>query len=290
MSTPKATVISVNFNSGVYITKLIDSIDKNIRNSVDEIIIIDNNSKQSDKAKLKRLNKKSIIIFNNENVGFSKAVNQGIKLAKNNYILLLNPDCILIDTSIKKLIKTISENKTIGACGGGLVDPLTNQIVPSANGRPDFFTGIFEFTNLKKIFPNNAFTKHYWIERNSHILQKTEVSSLCGAFILFKKSINGQSLTFDESYFMYLEDVQFGIDINKLGFKVIFDPNVKIFHHGGKSNDSKYKTVLKYWYNSRKIFFKKNLSQLQGKLLEIVFTAEEHLLKTYHSLSNTPNE
>lgn len=290
MSTPKITVITVNYNSATYTKHLINSVCEYIPKFVKEIIIIDNNSKEADKKELKKNEQKSKIIFNSENVGFSRAVNQGISLAKTDYLLLLNPDCVLVDSSISKLIKLINEDRTVGACGGKLIDPLTNQVVPSANRKPTFFTGLFEFTNLKKMFPNNVFTNYFWVEKTPNNIQRINVSSLCGAFVLFRKTIQNQEISFDNSYFMYLEDVQFGVDINKMGSVVVFDPNVRIIHHGGKSNNSKYKTVLKYWYNSRKIYFKKNLPYLQGKILEVIFTLEELFLKIYHLLLNTPNE
>lgn len=290
MSTPKATVVIVNYNSAKFTAKLIESIYLHIPRLIKEIIIIDNNSKESDKNELKKNINKSKILFNSDNVGFSKAVNQAIKISTTDFILLLNPDCEIIDTSIERLFTHIKKDEFVGACGGALVDPTTNQVVPSANSKANFFTGIFEFTNIKKVFPNNFYSKKFWIENDNTISQAQHVSSLCGAFILFKKTVNKTEVMFDESYFMYLEDVQFGIDMNMRGFKVIFDPKVKILHHGGKSNNSKYKTVLKYWYNSRKIYFKKNLPLLQGKFLEIIFIVEEFLLKKYHIILKRPYE
>ncbi|MBI2465130.1 glycosyltransferase family 2 protein [Candidatus Shapirobacteria bacterium] len=290
MSTPKFTIIIVNYNSSSYTGQLINSIHKFIPSFVEEIIIVDNNSRKLEKKTIQPFKNKSKVILNSENVGFSRAVNQGIRQSKSSFLLLLNPDCELIDDSIIKLINLINKNVNIGACGGCLIDPTTNKTVPSANREATFLTGLCEFTNLKKIFPNNQFTNDFWIEKSQNIVKKTNVSSLCGAFVLFRKYINGHRVSFDNNYFMYLEDMQFGVDINKAGFKVVFDPDVKIIHHGGKSNDSKYKTILKYWYSSRKIYFKKNLSFLQGRFLEVIFTIEEYLLKKYHEILNTPNE
>ena len=89
---------------------------------------------------------------------------------------------------------------------------------------------------------------------------------------------------------MYLEDIDFGIKINDLGYKVIFNPNSKIMHYGGGSTGSRYRTVLKYWYESRKIFFLKHSSTISGSFLYIIFTIEEFFLSLYHKIKNTPNE
>ena len=89
---------------------------------------------------------------------------------------------------------------------------------------------------------------------------------------------------------MYLEDIDFGNKINSLGYKVIYDPNSEITHIGGSSNNSKYKTVLKYWYKSRKIYFRNHLSPVKFFFINTLFSFEELLLKTYHFFTHTPNE
>jgi len=283
----KITLIIITYNSNKEILNLIKSL-KFIEKIIKEIIIIDNNSTTFETEKIKNLSKKIKIIQNKRNVGFAKAVNQGIKLSKSRFILLLNPDTYLTDNSIIKSFNLIEKNKKMGIIGGKIKYP-NNKPYLSANTKPTFLTGLFEFTNLKKMFPKNKFSKKFWPESYKNIKIPTNVSSLCGAYLIFRRKINKKLNLFDESFFMYMEDIDFGIKNNNEGYKVVFDPNSQIFHIGGASSNNKYRTSLNYWYKSRKIFFKKHSNVLEGIILGIIFSLEEIFLKARNYIHHDPN-
>ncbi len=276
-------VIIVNFNSTTFLNKLIQSL-SHISQVINEIIIVDNNSQDINKLKT---DKNITLIKKTKNVGFAKAVNQGIKKSKSKFILLVNPDCLIIDDSIIGLIKKISSDNNIGVIGGKIQNYHNSEYQPTANTKPTFLTALFEFTNLKKIFPNNTYTKRFWVN-DKQITNDTEVDSLCGAFLIFRKIINKRLNLFDENYFLYLEDVDFGLKNKKEGYKVVYSPDATIKHLGGASNNSKYNTALKYWYKSRKYFYTKHSNKIVAIILLLLFSTEENLLKIYHFLKNEP--
>lgn len=278
MSTDKnLTLIIVNYNSSKNTNNLLSSVKKNIYKKIEEIIIIDNNSKDIKNLNIK--DKKIKLIKNDKNLGFAKAVNQGINISKNNFIILLNPDTFIINNSIIKTINLIVNNKNIGVIGGKII--YENKKIYSANNKPTFLTGLFEFTNLKKIFPKNKYTLNFWPEINKKIIKPIEVSGICGAYLIFRKYDKKNNINyFNENYFLYLEDLDFCLNIKLKGFKIIFDPRSEIIHIGGASSKNKYNMALNYWYKSRKIFFKKHLNKLEGIILNIIFTIEEIFLKT----------
>jgi GT2 family glycosyltransferase len=273
------TIVTVNYNSTLFLNKLLASL-TNINDIIYEVIIIDNNS--TDFYRLKKpvpLNCK--IIRNRDNIGFSRAVNQGALETKSEYILLLNPDSFVTDDSIKILHKQIKENEEIGIIGGRI---LSNNQKFSATSTPNFLTGLFEFTILKKLFPNNIFSKNFWIESKS-ITHPIEVVSICGAFLMYRKYMNRNIAMFDERYFLYLEDLDFGIATRSKGYKVIFDPRAQVIHIGGMSSNNRHNIVLKHWYNSRRYFFRKHLDRLLGIILDTIFALEQTLLETRELLS-----
>lgn len=276
----KLDLIVVNYNSTNCLKKLIQST-KKISNILNEIIIIDNNSNNFNLIE----NKNIKIIKNQENLGFAKAVNQGIKKSKSEYILLLNPDTYISDNSIENTFSLIKNDPNISVTGGKIFYPNHN-IYPTANSKPTFMTGLFEFTNLKKIFPNNKYSNLFWIEKNIKNNNQIQVSSVCGAYMIFRKINNNKLNLFNEDFFMYMEDIDFGIKNNNDGFKVIFDPNSSVIHIGGVSSPNKYKTSLNYWYKSRKIFFRKHLPLIQAIILYIIFTIEEIFLKTRNIINH----
>jgi len=287
----KISLLTINYNSTKYLKKLIKSSEK-LQKYINEIIVIDNNSNLNNYNRLKRIKKSTLIntklIRNKTNLGFSKAVNQGIGITKNNLILLINPDCLITNTdSINEMINCINKSKNNIAVGGKIYKNNKGKIQYSATRGINFMTGIFEFTNVKKIWKNNPWSKNFWIETNK-ITKPISVSSLCGAFFLFKKKVKNIKFLFDENFFLYLEDLDFGLQITKLGYKVVFCPNSWIIHHGGKSNTSKYNIELKYWYKSREYLFKKYLPKYQYVILKLIFSIEEKLLSLYHFLKNEP--
>ena len=286
----KITVTIVNYNSRKYLYKLVFSLNK-IDDLIKEIIIIDNQSDKKNKpdiTKLKKIykqSKKIILKINKANLGFSKAVNQGIIRSKTEYILLLNPDTIILDNiSIKNLLDKIERNPKISIIGGKIINEK-KECQLSATGPVNFLTGLFEFTNLKKIFPNNRFSRDFWL-KNVDTNSCCNVTSLCGAFLLFRKIINNKINYFDEAFFLYLEDVDFGIKNTVFGNRVVYYPKSMILHYGGKSSTGKYNIDLHNWYKSRRTLFKKYLSKLQYITLSIIFSTEEILLRLYHFLKN----
>ncbi|HPT65984.1 MAG TPA: glycosyltransferase family 2 protein [Candidatus Woesebacteria bacterium] len=276
MSTSKKSIIIINYNSSENTNNLLISIKKNIYKYINEIIIIDNNSK--DIKKLNINDKKIRLIKNKKNFGFAKAVNQGINKSKNNLLILLNPDTTIINDSILTTISLIENDKNIGVIGGKI--KYKNKDIFTANNVPTFFTGLFEFTNLKKIFPNNKYTLNFWPEKSKKIMKPINVYGVCGAYLIFKKyDKKGNINYFNEDYFLYLEDLDFCLKMRKKGYKVIFDPRSEILHLGGASSQNIYNMALNHWYKSRKIFFKKHLNKLEGIILNIIFTIEELFLK-----------
>jgi GT2 family glycosyltransferase len=280
----KISVVTINYNSTEKLKRLIKSLD-NINEQIYEIIVIDNNS--SDTKHFSTSNKKVRFIKNSNNTGFAKAVNQGIDESKTDIILLINPDCELRDKSPLKSYSKIIKNKNIGTIGGRILNPETLQDRYTATSKPGFLTALFEFTNLKKIVPENIYSKRFWIEKTQNIKTPIKVHSLCGAYMFIRKK---PKVRFCEDYFLYMEDVDFGSIIKSNDLETWFDPESSITHVGGHSSNSKYKIVLKHWYKSRKIYFRKHLGPLLGNILWLLFTVEETFLTLYHRLKNTPNE
>jgi len=276
-TTKKISVIIVTYNSNKTIFHLLNSLNL-IQKYLNEIIVIDNNSTFFDNKKIQKKYKIVKIIKNKINVGFATAVNQGIKLSKSEFVLLLNPDTYLEDDTLIKTLKKIESDTKIGAIGGKILNQK-KQIQYSATNKTNFLIAIFEFTILKRFFPNNKYSKHFWVEKHKKILKPIKVTSLCGAYIILRKNIKEELNLFDENFFLYFEDIDFGYSINKKGYKVIFDPESHIKHIGGVSSNNQYHTDLNSWYKSRSLFFKKHENKFNAIILLSIFSIEKIILK-----------
>lgn len=280
------SIITVTYNSSRTIKKFLNSILKS-KNYVEEVIIIENNSSDSDKTKriCATYNKLLRIKFiNNDNVGFGRSCNYGASIAKNENLLFLNPDAELQENSIATLLSHM-KNKKADIIGGKAIN---YDLKPhgSVVRSPNLYIGLFEFSNLGKLFHINKAHKDFYYEDLDIMNSKKDVvvDAVSGAYLLTKKNIFNKLNGFDENIFMYLEDVDLGKRANDLGFKVVFCPHSVIWHIGGASSRNKYKIRHQAWFDSRKYYYRKHFSLLANIIIQPLFSIEEFLLKLLKSL------
>lgn len=251
------SIIIVSFNVKNLLRNCINSILRSGDDFLKEIILIDNNSEDGSKQYINELTKLRInglkirAVLNKKNLGFAKAVNQGIKIAKGKYILLLNPDTRVKKDSLKKLVHFAEKHLETGVVGAQLVNP-DNSIQPSVYHFPSFWRAILEFWFGKK----GAYEKYVPSGDKA-----VEVDAVTGAAMLIPRKTFEKIGVFNERYFMYFEDLDFCRRVKKAGLKVYYLPEAKIFHHHGQSaakvgdrayqwlsQSSKiYNGILKYW-------------------------------------------
>ncbi len=277
------SIIIVSYNVKEKIMLCIKPLTR-LRNS--EIIIIDNNSKDNSYIYLYTQLKNIKIIKllkNSTNNGFSKAVNQGIKISRGNKILLLNPDTIPNKKAIKQLQNFLDTEDDIGLVGGKMIKPISEKVHGTFVNMPNFLTGIFEFTNLKKIFKYNMFSNKFYY-KNEVVNKPKLVYGLSGGFLMFKKELIKKIGMLDENFFMYLEDVDFGIRSRLAGYKNYYLPYAKIIHDSGSSSNNKYKINVDAWRKSKKYFFKKYLNHREYLFLSLIFYVDDFINDLKHKL------
>lgn len=225
------SIIIVNYNSGDYLLRCVDSIRKttnSFRNPNCEVIVLDNKSSDFSFEKVKagtRIHK----VSNKKNLGFSKAVNRGISLAQGKYILLLNPDTICTKDAIKRLYNFAMSSKHIGVVGGRLIDPGAG-IQPSVFKFPTLMGAIKEYW-----FGNvGSFSKYY-----PKTSDPIPVDAVVGAVFLISPGALKKVGKLDEKYFMYYEDIDYCRRVRGAGLQVYYLPSAVFEHAHGASGRSK---------------------------------------------------
>ncbi len=267
----KLSIIIVSYNTKDLTLKTINSLLLNLKKEsfLYEIIIVDNNS--SDKSteaieKIIKKNQKIILIKNKQNLGYSKANNQGIRIAKGKYVLFLNSDVLITNVKFNDILAYLDKNPQIGA--------LTVKVLLSDNqldwachrGFPNLWNSLCYFLKLEAIFYhlpilNKIFGGYHLVEKNLN--QTHEIDSPTGAFFLTRKNILNKIGGFDEKFFMYGEDLDLAYRIKSLGYKIIFYPKYQVIHlkyaSGLKKNDIKIQLkTKKFFYQAMKIFYDKH--------------------------------
>lgn len=248
----KLSVITINYNTPEMTAKCLTAFKENAGDFSYEIILIDNNSekKVSDKV-IKELNLKYII--NRENLGFAKAVNQGINAAEGEYILLLNSDVIIEKQTPAKLLAYLEKEKQVGIIGAKFIYPDgRNQI---SSGRfASFWRELFRFTLLYKILPFGVFNKDF---KNIRI-----VDWLSGGFMLIRREVISQVGQFDENYFFGTEDKDFCLRAKLNGWQVVYFPEAQVIHyHGFSSGGRRNAARLEMERDSEDYFLRKNFPE-----------------------------
>ncbi len=245
------SIIIVNYNVRYFLEQCLLSVQDACKNISAEIIVVDNNSYDESCEMLSENFPNVKLIANKDNTGFSKANNQGVAIAKGNYVLILNPDTIVAEDTFEKILEFAKTKQNLGALGVKLIDGKGNFLPESKRGVP---TPKVSFNKLLGV--SSKQTGKYYA---NHLTENETgvIEILVGAFMLMKRDVYNEVNGFDEDYFMYGEDIDLSYKIIKKGYQNYYYSDTQIIHYKGESTkkDVKY---LRYFYGAMKIFYKKH--------------------------------
>ncbi|MCS7187152.1 MAG: glycosyltransferase family 2 protein [Armatimonadota bacterium] len=221
-----------------------------------EVIVVDNASSDGTAEMVKREFPQVKLIVNEENLGFTKANNIGIRQSRGKYILLLNPDTIVKPNALRALVECAEAHPDAGIIGAKLLNP-DGSIQRSARSFPDIGAGLFRNTFLGRLFPNNPFVRRYLLTDFSYD-EVREVDWVSGAAMLVRREVFERIGLLDESFWAYCEDVDLCWRAWQAGFKVLFCPSAVIVHKIGRSSDQRLVPSLIQHHRSMWLFYLKN--------------------------------
>ena len=250
------SIIIVTYNSRTLIEQCLVSVNKAIAAIETEFIIVDNNSNDGSKEYLPSKFPEAKFIFNNENLGFAKACNQGFNISSGDHILFLNPDTVLPGTCLTDCISFLKTHEDAGAVGVRMLDDKGKFLKESKRGLPSPSTSFYKLFGLTTIFPGSKTIAKYY---QGHLPENENnpVEVLSGAFMMIKRAVFEKVNGFDESFFMYGEDIDLSLRINQSGYKNYYLGKISITHLKGGSTtyNSKY---IDDFYGAMKLFVKKH--------------------------------
>ena len=250
------SIIIVSYNVRALLAQCIASIEEAGKKIQYEIIVVDNNSKDDTAEYFSTEKSKTTFIWNKENLGFAKANNLGLSAAKGDHILFLNPDTIISNESLEKTLEHIAQTPNCGAVGVYMTDSAGNYLPESKRFVPSVLSSFFYFSGISKLSSESGFLNSYHAG-NIDKHKRSEVPILSGAFMMIKATIVSEIAGFDPRYFMYAEDVDFSMSIEKLGYKNWYLGDIKILHYKGESSKVKNLAYYKAFFGAMKLFTKK---------------------------------
>ena len=253
----KLSIIIINFNVKYFLEQCLCSVTKACKNIKAEIYVIDNLSTDGSKEYFNGKFKDVNFIWNTENIGFSKANNQVLKLVNGDFILFLNPDTILAEDCLEICFACFQSYQDAGALGIRMIDGAGNYLKESKRGFPSPFTSLFKLSGLTALFPTSKFFARYYL---GHLAQhkNQQVDVLSGAFMMIRKSVLDKTGGFDERFFMYGEDIDLSFRIQKAGYKNLYLAETTMVHFKGESTNKNSGAYIKLFYGAMSIFVKKH--------------------------------
>ncbi|MGB9707249.1 MAG: glycosyltransferase family 2 protein [Microgenomates group bacterium] len=284
------SIIIISYNTKKITLNCLKSIIQSLKNTkiTYEIIVVDNNSNDGSqkeilnfKVKNKKTNMK--LIFNKDNIGFGKANNQAVKIAKGEYLLFLNSDIVVLNNSIEKMFKFYKQYQNLFNFLGGKL--LNKDKSPQPSCGPMYF--------LPMVFAHLFLKGDYWQLTRFSPKKLKEVDWVSGACFITKKEYFNKINGFDENIFMYMDEVDLFYRAKKNGYRIFFYPEAKFIHLGSASSGKRTYPILQV-YKGLLYFYKKHRNQTENVILKFMLklkakisifigylTKNQYLIETY---------
>lgn len=263
------SIIIVSYNVEELLKKCIHSLLETVNHIKFEIIVVDNNSSDNTVQMLKNEFPDVIIIENKKNVGFAAANNQGIQISQGEYILLLNPDTLVLPEAINSMLHFMENNKQTGAIGCKILNP-DGTLQSSCRNFPTLPRIFFESIGLHQLFSKIDLFDGYFLQNWDHNKIR-EVDSVKGACLMTSSDVLSEIGMLDENFFLFGEEVDLCKRIKQHELKVIFIPDAQIIHYGGQSTEPIAKESLIQSHIARNQFFKKYYGKIGAMTAKIIF-------------------
>ncbi len=262
----KISIVIVNYNVRYFLEQCLISVEKamhRIENN-GEVWVVDNNSVDGSVQLIREKFPWVKVIANTENTGFSKANNQAMRKAIGEYVLLLNPDTVIEEDTLEKVIHFMDEHPKAGGLGVKMVDGKGKFLPESKRGLPTPATSFYKIFGISRLFPySKKFNRYHLGHLDAE--QTHEIEILSGAFMMMRKSVLDKVGLLDEAFFMYGEDIDLSWRIIQGGWKNYYFPETRIIHYKGESTKKGSLNYVFVFYNAMVIFAKKHFSESNAK-------------------------
>ncbi|MBO7068556.1 MAG: glycosyltransferase family 2 protein [Bacteroidaceae bacterium] len=266
----KLSVVIVSYNVKYHLEQCIRSVQKASEGIESDIWVVDNASSDGSVEYLQSNFPDVHFICNEENVGFSRANNQAICQSKGEYVLLLNPDTIVAEDTLKGCVDFLDSHSKVGATGVRMLNADGTFAPESRRGLPTPFTSFCKMTGLSSLFPKNRTLGRYYM-RYLNADEANPIDIISGAFNMIRRRTLDDVGLLDEDFFMYGEDIDLSYRMLLGGWQNYYLP-YNILHYKGESSEKSSYRYVHVFYNAMLIFFNKHFGKkyiLLGYLIRL---------------------
>lgn len=278
--TKKVSIIIVYYRAKKEFFDCLKSIEESKIGNSYEVIVVDNEEKDSIRKELKKRFPWVIYLKSPGNIGFGSANNLGARSAKGEFLFLVNPDTIFLKGTVDGLVKFLSAHERIGIVAPLLLDkghrPYQQGSLTLTPKR-----AVVAFSFLNRFFPNNPISRQYflsdWDQRSVR-----EVEVVPGTALMVKKAVFQKIGGFDINFFMYFEESDFCKRVKENGYKIYINPKARLVHLGAASSGGiKLEKLEKIFQQSRFYYFKKHHGIFKALLVHLFLSICRPRVKLY---------
>lgn len=256
----KLTVIIVNYNVKYYVEQCLNSLEKALDGIDSHIYVVDNHSKDGSVNYLSLHFKNIDLIDSNHNLGFARANNIAIRQSDSDYVLLLNPDTIVAEDTLREVVNFMDNHPKVGGIGVRMQNADGTLAMESRRGLPTPLTSFFKMCGLCACFPQSRIFGRYYLSYLGWT-EPQRIEVISGAFCFLRRAALDKIGLLDEDFFMYGEDIDLSYRLLKGGFENWYLP-LPILHYKGESTHKSSFHYVHVFYQAMLIFFRKHYGHL----------------------------
>ena len=249
MSQLNVSIIIVNFNGGHL---LIDCVRSALQSSVPvEVLVSDNGSTDGSVEALEQgINDERLYIYRNDaNLGFSVANNRMVPQASGDFLLFLNPDCIIRPDTLERMCWEMDDHPDAGMSGCLIVNSDGSEQAGCRRRVPTPWRTLVRVFHLGKLFTNHKKFEDIALSQQPLPDSPVELEAISGAFMLVRRTALEEVGMLDEGYFLHCEDLDWCMRFRMKGWKILFVPGVEVMHTKGEC--SKGRAIRVEWHKHK---------------------------------------
>lgn len=249
-SRPQVSAVVVNFNAGELLT---DAVGALLDQFVPvEVLVVDNASGDGSVERLREArghDRRLSIIESAANLGFTRASNIGLIKAQGEFVLLINPDCIVKPKTLERMLTLLERHPEVGMAGCLIRNEDGSEQAGCRRSVPTPWRTLVRVFHLDKLFPHNRRFRNFVLTEEPLPDIPVYVEAISGAFMLVRRDVVKQVGLLDEGYFLHCDDLDWCMQFRKAGWRILFVPDVAVTHHQGTCSAGR--PIFVAWHKHR---------------------------------------
>jgi hypothetical protein len=254
------SIVIVNYNTERLLKDCLRSVYAGANGTPFDIWVADNNSRDNSVPMVKSQFPAVKVVENRANVGFSRANNAVISQTCADYVLLLNPDTLIIEDAIERVVKFMNEHPQVGIAGCRVLNRDGTLQLACRRSIPTPKVAFYRLSGLSRLFPQSRVMAKYNLTYESPD-EIQEVDAVSGAFLMIRRKVVQDIGLLDERFFMYGEELDWCLRAKRAGWSIVYYPAAQIIHYKGESTKYNSRKAAVEFYRAMYLFHKKHFAK-----------------------------